>query len=99
MTRFLEELLHLQVPTLTTAHTYLTAIAATYRLDGHPDPTERPLARATLKRLTMERGRPQREKTAERRGLMALVQVMRDGLLRRPPRHRQAWEVSSRGTQ
>ena len=43
---------------MTTARTRLAAIAAAHSLDLHPDPTSRPLVKATLKRLAKERGRP-----------------------------------------
>ena len=59
--RFLEDLVELQGRTLATARIYLAAIAANYKLDGQPDPTERPLVRATLKRLARGHGRPRRQ--------------------------------------
>ena len=43
---------------MTTARTRLAAIAAKHSLDLHPNPTSRPLVKASLKCLAKERGRP-----------------------------------------
>ena len=103
--------------TMATARMRLAAIAAAHRLGGHPDPTSRPLVKATMKRLAREYGKPKKQAkgltsdalaavkatariqrvdqgkrrrresaaAAARRALvdLALLQVMRDGLLRR----------------
>ena len=132
---FLEDLVETQDRALATARTYLVGIAATYRLDGYPDPTTRPRVRATPRRLAREYGKPQRQargltsedlaavcatvrmpreyrkgrvwreskETAERRALvdLALIQVMRDALLRRSEAAALTWgniEVCSDGT-
>ena len=102
---------------LATARLRLAAIAAAHRLGGYPDPTSRPLVKATLKRLAREHGkskkqakgltsdalaavkatariqrahqgkrrRKETEAQAARRAAvdLAILQVMRDGLLRR----------------
>ena len=115
--RYLEHLVETEGKTLATARLRLTAIAAAHRLGGHPDPTPRPLVKATLKRLAREYGKPRKqangltsealaavkatvriqrihqgkrrrkesEAQAARRAAvdLALLQVMRDGLLRR----------------
>ena len=39
----------------------LAAIAAAHRLGGHPDPTSRPLVKATMKRLAREYGKPRKQ--------------------------------------
>ena len=43
---------------MTTARSRLAAIAAAHSLDLHPNPTSRPLVKASLKCLAKERGRP-----------------------------------------
>ena len=102
---------------LATARLRLAAIAAAHHLGGHPDPTSRPLVKATMKRLAREYGKPRKqakgltsdalaavkatariqrahqgkrrrketEAQAARRAAvdLAILQVMRDGLLRR----------------
>ena len=47
--------------TLATARLRLAAIAAAHRLGGHPDPTARPLVKATMKRLGREYGKPRKQ--------------------------------------
>ena len=115
--RYLEHLVETEGKSLATARTRLAAIAAAHRLGGHPDPTTRPLVKATMKRLAREYGKPRKqakgltsdalaavkatariqrvhqgkrrrretEVQATRRAAvdLALLQVMRDGLLRR----------------
>ena len=115
--RYLEHLVETEGKTLATARTRLAAVAAAHRLGGHPDPTTRPLVKATMKRLAREYGKPRKqargltsdalpavnatariqrvhqgkrrrretEAQAAVRALvdLALLQVMRDGLLRR----------------
>ena len=49
MGRYLEHLVETEGKTLATARTRLAAIAAAHRLGGHPDPTTRPLVKATMK--------------------------------------------------
>ena len=101
---------------MATARLRLAAVAAAHRLGGHPDPTARPLVKATFKRLAREYGKPRKqargltsdalaavkatagiqrvhqgkrrrketEAAPARRAVvdLALLQVMRDGLLR-----------------
>ena len=115
--RYLEHLVETHAKSLATARLRLAAIAAAHRLGRHPDPTSRPLVKATLKRLAREHGKPkkqargltsdalaavratariQRVRQGKRRRKeteaqaairasvdLALLQVMRDGLLRR----------------
>lgn len=59
--RYLEHIVETEGKTLATAHFRLAAIAATHRLGGHPDPTSRPLVKATLKRLAREYGKPRKQ--------------------------------------
>ena len=49
--RYLEHLVEAGARTMATARLRLAAIAAAHRLGGHPDPTSRPLVKATMKRL------------------------------------------------
>ena len=114
--RYIEHLVEMEGKTLATARLRLAAIAAAHRLGGHPDPTSRPLVKATMKRLGREYGKPRkqangltnerlaavkatariqridkgkrRRKETESKAAMraavdlALLEVMRDGLLR-----------------
>ena len=48
---YIEHLVETEGKTLATARMRLAAIAAAHRLRGHPDPTSRPLVKATMKRL------------------------------------------------
>ena len=114
--RYIEHLVEMEGKTLATARLRLAAIAAAHRLGGHPDPTARPLVKATMKRLGREYGKPRkqangltnerlaavkatariqrvhqgkrRRKETESQAAMraavdvALLEVMRDGLLR-----------------
>ena len=59
--RYLEHLVETDGRTLATAHARLAAIAAAHRLGGHPDPTTRPLVKATMKRLAREYGKPRKQ--------------------------------------
>ena len=115
--RYLEHLVETEGKALATARLRLAAIAAAHHLGGHPDPTSRPLVKATMKRLAREYGKPRKqakgltsdalaavkatariqrahqgkrrrketEAQAARRAAvdLAILQVMRDGLLRR----------------
>ena len=47
--------------TLATVRLYLAAIPLANRLGGHEDPTKRPLAKATVKRLAREYGKPRHQ--------------------------------------
>ncbi len=114
--RYIEHLVEMEGKTLATARLRLAAIAAAHRLGGHPDPTSRPLVKATMKRLAREHGKPRKQakgltsdalaavkatariqrahqgnrrrketgaQTARRAMVdVALLEVMRDGLLR-----------------
>ena len=114
--RYIEHLVETEGKTLATARLRLAAIAAAHRLGEYPDPTSRPLVKATMKRLGREYGKPRkqangltnerlaavkatariqrvnqgkrRRKETESRAAMraavdvALLEVMRDGLLR-----------------
>ena len=114
--RYIEHLVETEGKTLATARLRLASIAAAHRLGGHPDPTSRPLVKATMKRLGREYGKPRkqangltnerlaavkatariqrvhqgkrRRKETESQAAMraavdvALLEVMRDGLLR-----------------
>ena len=114
--RYIEHLVEMEGKTLATVRLRLAAIAAAHRLGGHPDPTSRPLVKATVKRMAREYGKPRkqakgltsealaavkatariqrvhqgkrRRKETEAQAAMraavdvALMEVMRDGLLR-----------------
>ena len=59
--RYIEHLVETEGKTLATARMRLAAIAAAHRLGGHPDPTSRPLVKATMKRLGREYGKPRKQ--------------------------------------
>ena len=86
--RYLEHLMEQQGRTLATARLRLAAIAAVHRMGEHPDPTPDPLVKATARIQRVHQGKRRRKETeteAAKRAMvdLALLQVMRDGLLRR----------------
>ena len=124
-----------QRKSLATARSRLAAIAAAHRIAQHPDPSQTPMVKATLKRLAREYGKPRKqasgltsealaavkatariqrvhkgkrhrketESQAARRALvdLALLQVMRDGMLRRSEAAALTWgnvDVQGDGT-
>ena len=59
--RYLEHLVETEGRTLATVRLRLATIAAAHRLGGQPDPTPRPLVKATMKRLAREYGKPKKQ--------------------------------------
>ena len=135
VSRYLEHLVEGQRKSLATARSRLAAIAAAHRIAQHPDPSQTPMVKATLKRLAREYGKPRKqasgltsealaavkatariqrvhkgkrhrketESQAARRALvdLALLQVMRDGMLRRSEAAALTWgnvDVQGDGT-
>ena len=73
--RYLEHLVETEGKSLATARMRLAAIAAAHRLGGHPDPTSRPLVKATMKSLAREYGKPRKQAKALTSEALAAVKA------------------------